>query len=199
MLEVASQELWQNIGRVDAVAVGLGEIGGAEIIHHARNAAGLIEIGSISLELRDTGCEAEHESQMSARRAAGDTDAIDVDAELSGIGAKIAYCRFHIVQRGGELKLRSEPVSNCSGHIASLGEPDAERQVALPVSGAEAAAVDTQNRRMRRGGVVSRTHDIQGKLAADGRGIFQIGLEDDVVGHGRPFGLLGGKGGGQYQ
>jgi hypothetical protein len=94
---------------------------------------------------------------MSARRAAGDADAIGVDAELSGIGAKIAYGRFHIVQRGGELKLRSEPVSNCSGHIASLGEPDAERQVALAIAGAEAAAVDTQDRRMRRGGYLEDT------------------------------------------
>src|ERR1700676_2950875 len=106
---------------------------------------------------------------MSASRAASDTDAIGIDAEFSGIGAEIAYGRFHIVQRRGELKLRREPISDRSGHIAALREPDAEGQIALAVSGAKAAAVDTQHRRMGRAVVIPRTHDVQGKLTADGR------------------------------
>ena len=84
----------------------------------------------------------------------------------------------------------AETDSTCSG---------ADSASEASTTGAEATAVDAQNRRMRRAGGVARTHDIQGKLAADGRGILQVGLEDYVVRHGRPFGLLGGKARGQYQ
>src|SRR5579859_7709815 len=160
------------------MAIGLGEIGGAVIIDHAGNAAGLVEIGSTPLELGDAWREAEHQRQMSARRAAGDADAIGIDTEPGGVGAQIAYRGFHILQRGGELKLGSQPVSYRRGDIAALREPDAERQVALAVSRAEAAAVDAQHRRMRRAGAAARTHNVQSKPPADSWSVLQIRLED---------------------
>src|SRR5260370_10251062 len=44
VFQIAAQKLRQNLGGVDTLAVGLGEIGWPVIIDHAGNAAGLLRI-----------------------------------------------------------------------------------------------------------------------------------------------------------
>src|SRR5207302_7296280 len=92
----------QHLGGIDALAVGLREVAGAEVADDAVDGAGLIVVSLVPLKLRNVGGDAEKERQVSAGRSAHDADAIRVDVIFRMLAAQPAHGGLAVEDGGGE-------------------------------------------------------------------------------------------------
>ena len=145
-LQVAAQKERQHLRGVDALAVGFREVARAVVVDDTGHAARLLRIAAVAFEFLDVGGDAQKLGQMSARGAAGDADPLRIDVVFGGVGPQKADGRLHIMHGGGKRIFRSETVADGDGHVALLGELHAQGVVARAVAGAEAAAMDAEDR-----------------------------------------------------
>ena len=190
VVEIAAEKLRQHFGGVHRFGIGLREVGGPVLVHHALHGARLVAIRAGAFELLDAGGEAEHQHQVAAGAAAERADVVGVEVVLRRVGAQEANRGLDVLHGGGKLIARREPVVGRGGDVAALGEFDGQRNVAFLGAGAEASAVNQQDRRTRSVRRLARADDVHGLAAADGR-VLHVAFGDDGVGN---FGGVGGLG-----
>ena len=180
VLHVAAEEQRQHLGRVDAAAVGLGEIAGAVKVDDAGDPAG--RAGMIgSVEPLDVAGDAEKVRQVPAGGVAGDADAVGVDVILFRIDPQPTHRRLHVVDRRGKLVFGREAVIDRNGDIPALGELLAPVVPAVALSRAEAAAVNADHggkARVRRD--VLRSGEVELQVLLVGVDVLDAFFEDDV-------------------
>ena len=180
VVEIATQELRQNIGGIDRFRIGLGEVGGAVFIDHALHAAGLFAMGAGALELVHAGGEPQHQHEMTARAAAERADMLGVNGILRRVGTEETDGRFRVLERSRELISRGQAIGDGRGNVAVLGQFHGQRNVTLLGPGAKTSAVHQQDRGTRRGGSRSRANDIH-RLATADRRVRDVALGDDCI------------------
>jgi len=84
---------------------------------------------------------------MAAGRVAGHADPVGIDVVRRGVRAQPAQRGLHVVDRGGVGELRRQAVGHRRGGVPVLGEHLAAAVPALALAGAEAAAMDAEDRR----------------------------------------------------
>ena len=156
VIEIAPEKLRQDLGGVHRFGIGLREIGGSILVHHALHGARLVAIRAGAFELLDAGGEAEHQHQMAAGAAAERADVVGVDVVFRRVGAQKADRGLDVLHGGGKLIARREPVVGGGRDISVLGEFDGQRNVAFLGAGAEASAMNQQDRGPGSVGGVSR-------------------------------------------
>ena len=137
--QVAAEPERQNFVRIDALAVGFREVARPVDVDDARNGAGLVRVSAGSLKLRYVGRHTEKLREMSASRAAGDTNTIGIDLVCLGVCPHPANGRLRIMDRRGKLKLRRQPIRNCRGHKTAFGEFHAETVIPIALSRTESS------------------------------------------------------------
>src|SRR4051812_3203512 len=74
---------------------------------------------------------------------------LGVEIEARRIRTHPPDSRFHVLNRRRKLIQRGEPVRDCRGDVATLRQPDTQREEPLTVPCPESAAMHTDDRGMR--------------------------------------------------